>query len=174
MSRFAWISSPKTRLYSTVLNIWETSVVSWKTSVNILLARLIIQSDANTDVLTPWTLWAATFDLRLSDLSIISSYNKEALWAISIQAERQATLSYIFRKSFWSLHKARARRKSIADLKFLPFNSRLYFAAFSRSLYSVYRMFLIANSFVFAKSSFTREKGSSQDPAFSARVEIYF
>lgn len=55
------------------------SVDSLKTSVNIRLARAIIQSEAKTAVLSPKILCAATFDLRESLLSIISSYNKLAL-----------------------------------------------------------------------------------------------
>ena len=88
MSLLAYISSPNTRLYSTVENIYERSVESLNTSVSMRLALLIIQSEANTDVLTPYTLCAAIYDLRLSDLSIISSYSREALCAISMQAAR--------------------------------------------------------------------------------------
>lgn len=55
-----------------VENNWEIWVVSnWR--VSILLALDIIKSLAKTDVLAPYTLCAAVFDLRESALSIMSS-----------------------------------------------------------------------------------------------------
>ena len=64
------------------------------TSVSILLALDIIKSLANTVLLGPYILCAAIFALLESALSIISSYNKLALWAISIQAAKAFTYSY--------------------------------------------------------------------------------
>ena len=62
-----------------------------KVSVSILLALDIIKSLAKTEVPAPNNLWAAVFDLLDSALSMISSYNKLALWAISIQAASDCT-----------------------------------------------------------------------------------
>jgi len=56
--------------------------------VSILLALDIMKSEANTELLAPKILCAASFDLLDSALSIMSSYSKLALCAISMQAER--------------------------------------------------------------------------------------
>ena len=99
--------------------------------VSILLALDIMKSLENTELLAPNFLWAASSDLLESALSIISSYRRLALWAISIQADSAFTYSnyLVFSKviSLFSLLLciARANKNNIADLKFFPFNSRL-------------------------------------------------
>ena len=49
------------------------------TKVNILLALDIMKSDANTELLAPKILWAASFERLDSALSMMSSYSRLAL-----------------------------------------------------------------------------------------------